>query len=162
MQTCYQIQGDEIKLEPDFLDRNGYRLPTEAEWEYACRAGAGVPWGHGFAERRLGQYAWFVKNSDEHLWPVSRLLPNEAGLFDMAGNGLEWCHDLAQFFPQGLGELPTLLGDVSIVSPSSNRVLRGGSLVSTSFGVRVADRHFDRPDVISGDVLSFRPSKTYP
>jgi formylglycine-generating enzyme required for sulfatase activity len=148
-------------MELNFLDLNGYRLPTEAEWEYACRAGVGVAWGHGRADRRLGQYAWFLKTSDEHLWPTGRLLPNEAGLFEMSGNAMEWCQDKAYAYPREAGEHATLLDDATTVEENKNRVLRGGSFNDTSTVVRAAGRYDFRP----GDVyivVGFRPSRTYP
>jgi formylglycine-generating enzyme required for sulfatase activity len=148
-----------VTIEPDFLDRNGYRLPTEAEWEYACRAGVGVAWGHGRAERRLGQYAWFQKTSDDHLWPVGRLLPNEAGLFDMYGNGMEWCHDRAIRYPEQAGEHGTLLDGATTIDQNSTRVLRGGVYDSASSVGRAAFRSGNRP---LGGGVGFRPSRTYP
>jgi formylglycine-generating enzyme required for sulfatase activity len=148
-------------MEPNFLDRNGYRLPTEAEWEYACRAGVGVAWGHGRAERRLGQYAWFLKTSDDHLWPAGRLLPNEAGLFDMFGNAAEWCQEGAFPYPREAGEHATLLDDSTTVYANTNRVLRGASFLSVSASVRAAFRGVNRPDEVLNNV-GFRPSRTYP
>jgi formylglycine-generating enzyme required for sulfatase activity len=127
-------------MEPDFLDLGGYRLPTEAEWEYACRAGVGMTWSHGRAVRRLGRYAWFDNNSDDRLWPVGRLLPNEAGLFDMSGNGLEWCQEHPKQYPSELAEYITLLDPRKTVDSQSNRALRGGSFTNDSASVRAATR----------------------
>jgi hypothetical protein len=78
---------------PDYLSRPGYRLPTEAEWELACRAGAVTSRYFGEAEDLLPHYAWFAGNSDYRLHPVGRLKPNDFGLFDMLGNAMEWCQD---------------------------------------------------------------------
>jgi serine/threonine protein kinase/formylglycine-generating enzyme required for sulfatase activity len=141
---CYQIDGrdqtETVTMEPDFLDLGGYRLPTEAEWEYACRAGVGMTWSHGRAVRRLGRYAWFDNNSDDRLWPVGRLLPNEAGLFDMSGNGLEWCQEHPKQYPSELAEYITLLDPRKTVDSQSNRALRGGSFTNDSASVRAATR----------------------
>jgi formylglycine-generating enzyme required for sulfatase activity len=162
---CYVINGTgrtaTVKMKTDFLKLDGYRLPAEAEWEYACRSGVGTAWGHGRAERRLGQYAWFLKTSDDHLWPVGRLLPNEAGLFDMSGNGLEWCQDRSLAYETDRVDHPTLLDLDSSVDTNRNRVLRGGSFLGTSSLVRAAYRVDFRPadDLIN---VSFRPSRTYP
>jgi len=150
----------QVELEPNFLERNGYRLPTEAEWEYACRSGVAAAWGHGRAERRLGQYAWFQQNSDEHLWPVGRLLPNEAGLFDTSGNGFEWCAEQMFFYPQGNDVQAMWLDPETRVDPNTDRVLRGGSFSFMLTCVRAAYRDNNRPDVVSD--VSFRPSRTYP
>jgi formylglycine-generating enzyme required for sulfatase activity/tRNA A-37 threonylcarbamoyl transferase component Bud32 len=82
-----------MRLAPDYLQRRGYRLPTEAEWEYCCRAGAGTPHCYGRSEELLPKYAWSVRNSREHSWPVGTLKPNDFGLFDMHGNAWCWCLD---------------------------------------------------------------------
>jgi formylglycine-generating enzyme required for sulfatase activity len=96
-QMCYprvaQIK-ENVQLPVDYLDRPGYRLPTEAEWEYACRAGAVTSRCYGTGEELLGQYAWFASNSREHSWPVGQLKPNDFGLFDMQGNVWQWCQDV--------------------------------------------------------------------
>jgi serine/threonine protein kinase/formylglycine-generating enzyme required for sulfatase activity len=77
------------------LERSGYRLPTEAEWEYACRAGSAAPWTFGFVSELMSDYAWIPATSTLGLKrPVGVKRPNEFGLFDMYGNAAEWCHDL--------------------------------------------------------------------
>ena len=72
----------------------GYRLPTEAQWEYACRAGTTTTWFHGDVETGLENYAWYSANSDDKTHEVGKLLPNNWGLYDMHGNVLEWCWDI--------------------------------------------------------------------
>jgi serine/threonine protein kinase/formylglycine-generating enzyme required for sulfatase activity/tetratricopeptide (TPR) repeat protein len=82
-----------MTIPDDSLERTGYRLPTEPEWEYACRAGAVTARYYGNSLALVPHYAWHKENSEDHAWPVGMLLPNDLGLFDMLGNAFEWCHD---------------------------------------------------------------------
>lgn len=68
-----------------------YRLPTEAEWEYVCRAGSETRWASGDDEDRLADHAWFRANAERKTHPVGTKLPNAWGFFDMHGNAAEWC-----------------------------------------------------------------------
>jgi serine/threonine protein kinase len=95
-QMCFPPM-DQIKegmrLPRDYLRRTGYRLPTEAEAEYACRAGALSSRFFGSADELLGAYAHYRGNSRNRSWPVGALRPNDLGLFDILGNVLEWCQE---------------------------------------------------------------------
>ena len=85
-----------MTIPADALQRTGYRLPTEAEWEYACRAGAVTSRYYGRLDRPAGRLCLVQANSQEHAWPCGSLLPNDLGLFDMLGNVYEWPHDVRE------------------------------------------------------------------
>src|SRR5262245_22966489 len=96
-----------MQLAPDYLQRRGYRLSTEAEWEYCCRAGAGTARHYGRTEVLLPKYAWSLRNAGEHSRPVGSLKPNDFGLFDMLGNAWCWCSD--SYLSYKPGKAPQLL-----------------------------------------------------
>jgi formylglycine-generating enzyme required for sulfatase activity len=108
---------------------NGYRLPTEAEWEYACRAGSDQPYDFGQADR-LRQFAWFGDNAEERTHVVGQKKPNKWGLHDMYGNVSEWCEDV--YSPTFYGTSP-VADPVGPPSPGKDvqRVMRGGSWKSS-------------------------------
>ena len=99
---------------------NVYRLPTEAEWAYSCRAGTTTQFSFGDDDSDLGDYAWYAENSAKKTHPVGSKLPNALGLYDMHGNVWEWCQDWDGDDPNGSLTDPT--GPVS----GSRRVIRGG------------------------------------
>ena len=104
-----------------------YRLPTEAEWEYASRAGASTAYSFGDDAAMLGEYAWFSANSGGKMpRPVGQKRPNSWGLYDMHGNAAEWCHDYYGAYTEGLVSNP-IGPDVLL---SLNRVFRGGAFES--------------------------------
>jgi sulfatase modifying factor 1 len=117
-----------------------YRLPTEAEWEYACRAETTTTWSFGDDEKALGDYAWYRENArdidEKYAHQVELKKPNAFGLYDMHGNVLEWCHDYYEedYYKQSPAKDPT--GPTS----GSSRVLRGGSWSYYSRNTRSAYR----------------------
>ena len=102
-----------------------YRLPTEAEWEYACRAGTQTRYHFGDSENKLGEYAWYDKNSSSKTHPVDQKKPNNWGLCDMSGNVWEWCEDGWHKNYQNAPTDGTAWNDKH--PQTSLRVLRGGS-----------------------------------
>jgi formylglycine-generating enzyme required for sulfatase activity len=136
-----------------------YRLPTEAEWEYACRAGTTTAYSFGDDESKLGQYAWYNKNAwdidQKYAHRVGQKLPNRWGLYDMHGNVFEWCQDW--YGPYGSQKV---VSDPAGPAEGGRRVLRGGSFYYHSSYVRSAFRSLNRPD--NRNYLSgFRAARTY-
>jgi formylglycine-generating enzyme required for sulfatase activity len=137
--TWHDCQGFVQKLSVKF--KKPFRLPTEAEWEYACRAGAATDFYFGDSQAALPQHAWFNANSGGSTQPVGRTKPNAWGLHDMAGNVWEWCEDwyapydkAPQVDPKGPGA-------------GSSRVLRGGSWSYGPGYCRAADRNMRQAEV---------------
>jgi formylglycine-generating enzyme required for sulfatase activity len=88
-----------MRLARNYLQRHGYRLPTEAEMEYAIRAGTVTARHYGETEELLPNYAWYYKNAQERAWPVASLMPNELGIFDAHGNAYTWCQERFEPYP---------------------------------------------------------------
>jgi formylglycine-generating enzyme required for sulfatase activity len=161
---CYEPNEDGryaagMKIKPDALRLDGYRLPTEAEWEYACRAGAGTSRYYGSSVDLLGRYACYIITSQNHPGLRGSLLPNDLGLFDMLGNMWEWCHD--EFHQVNATE--SQFDDIDIyfsVNESSPRLVRGGSFGYAPAGARSAYRSGLAP-ALRSDVAGFRLARTY-
>jgi hypothetical protein len=152
-----------MSLAPDYLKRTGYRLPSEAEWEFACRAGALTSRYYGETEDLLGKYAWYSKNSlDRWMLPVGSLKPNDWGLFDMLGNGAEWCQEQTVFYTLGRAGQPSEDREQrGPISDRNVRVLRGGSVSNLPMIVRCANRTRYVPTTRYINV-GFRAARTLP
>ena len=107
-----------------------YRLPTETEWEYACRAGTNNAYSYGNSIDTLSEYGWWAKNSGNQPEPVGKLKPNPWGLYDMHGNLFEWCFDSYKAYP----------GGKAFSSTGNMKVLRGGAYYCPSNILRSACR----------------------
>jgi formylglycine-generating enzyme required for sulfatase activity len=139
--------GEGMELPRDYLHRTGYRLPTEAEWEFACRAGAATSRFFGSAEELLSEYAWYTKTTnDKRAWPGGQLKPNDLGLFDTYGNAVEWCQDVRRPYPVGeAGQVIADAEDETTRITDDYRVKRGGGFGYIAAMMRSASRDWDRP-----------------
>ena len=145
LQSCYRIDGDKV----EWISNAGYRLPTEAEWEYACRAGTTTRWWFGDEESDLADYAWYFENSDGKLQPVGGKPANPWGLYDMHGNVWEWCWDWYAPYPSEAQTNPRgpTDADAPIVEGLGEKapLLRGGSYGYGAEILRCADRFWVWP-----------------
>jgi len=143
-QWCYEIDGQETRLKEKYLSLTGYRLPTEAEMEYAIRAGASTSRYYGETEELLPKYAWYSKNSPVKTRPVGSLKPNDLGLFDVQGDVHTWCQEHFKAYPRGAG-VSEDGEDVLTIGITSHRVLRGGTFENQAPVVRSANRDLAVP-----------------
>jgi formylglycine-generating enzyme required for sulfatase activity len=161
-QWCYEIEDGQVtKLKANYLSRTGYRLPTESEMEVATRAGALTSRYFGETEDLLPKYARYVKNSQEHTWPVGSLKPNDLGLFDVQGNVWTWCQESYKAYPASKDDgVYEDKEDVLSIDTSNGRVLRGGSFDFQASNVRSAFRVYIVPAYRNADT-GFRPARTF-
>ena len=151
---CYNLDTWECNFDAD-----GYRLPTEAEWEYACRAGSTGKYAFGDDENELPRYAWLKPGSQGKTQPVGTKLANRWGLFDMHGNVWQWCNDWynPSYYQESPKENPR--GPAA----GKERVLRGGAWNSTPEKCRAAYRHKEFPSFddacFGADSYSFRRAR---
>jgi len=147
---CYEMDGENVTWN---WEVDGYRLPTEAEWEYACRAGTTTQFFWGDDEGAAGEYAWYEGNSDDRVHPVAEKKPNPWGLYDMAGNVSEWCWDWRSNYS---GEAQT---DPTGPPDGSSRIRRGGAFPNEPGPLRSAVRFGAVPGHQYGEV-GFRVARS--
>jgi serine/threonine protein kinase/formylglycine-generating enzyme required for sulfatase activity len=166
LRACYEPNSwgefaEGMKLVPGVLDRDGYRLPTEAEWEYACRAGARTRRSYGNPDGLLARYAWSFENAEGRVQPGGRLKPNDLGLFDMHGNAWEWVLNVSRpHEPQEPGAAPADAIEPGPVGDDA-RTVRGGGFLQRPSEIRSAVRFGPRPGDRQND-FGFRIVRTYP
>jgi formylglycine-generating enzyme required for sulfatase activity len=164
------VPGDSCILDgltTDFA-KNGYRLPTEAEWEYACRAGTTTEyfWGSSNQFDSTDRYVWYAENANQYFWgvthapregrqPCAAKAPNDYNLYDMIGNVAEWCHD---YFAQSYYS-QSAANDPSGPTTGAKRVIRGGSWrenLSTS-GLRFTKLPYQRNNMVGFRTVRIAP-----
>jgi formylglycine-generating enzyme required for sulfatase activity len=163
-QMCYpsidQIRAG-MKLPENWQERTGYRLPTEAEWEYACRSDVAASRFCGPGDELLSRYAWYLNDSDNRAWPVGLLKPNNFGLFDVLGNVGERCQDSMVSYTSdakhaAAGESTQ---EQLAVNIDSMRAIRGGNFDHGEENLRSARRNANS----AGDewaIVGFRIART--
>ena len=151
LKPCYDLKSWACNFEA-----NGYRLPTEAEWEFACRGGTTSAYFFGESPAKLGEYAWYDKNAGGHPRPVGQKSPNPLGLYDMTGNVWQWCNDFYEVDYYGKSPKVDPRGPES----GKTKVVRGGAWRVSADNCRSGYRYNESPgyaDVCFGyDIYGFR------
>jgi formylglycine-generating enzyme required for sulfatase activity len=165
-QWCYEptaagyVEG--MTIPADVLQRTGYRLPTPAEWEYACRSGTITSRHYGLTTDLLRRYAWYQANSDERAWSGGSLLPNDLGLFDMLGNVYEWMNDWFDApRPWARGRYSDTINVSEHVLEKRPRLLLSGSFAQPPAGIRASGRRGNAPSLRDAS-YGFRLARTHP
>ena len=151
LEPCYRRDGDSWTLLPKAI---GYRLPTEAEWEYACRAGTTTQYWFGDSWQEHDKYGWSKNNSDYRPHAVGSLPSNPFGLYDMHGNVWDWCHD----WYDGKSHEKSPSDDPFGSSAAINRMYRGGSWHNMPASSRSSHRDWNNTPSARFNDRGFRPA----
>jgi formylglycine-generating enzyme len=152
LNTGAEVRGEGCEV------RGQFRLPTEAEWEYACRAGTQTAYSFGNDAEQLKEYGWFAENSEDHTHPVRQLKPNLYGLYDMHGNVWECCEDRCDDDPEKRILITDTYRDKAVDPVCRNgllRIFRGGGWYAAGYACRSAYRYRGKPATTS-TALGFR------
>jgi serine/threonine protein kinase/formylglycine-generating enzyme required for sulfatase activity len=166
-EMCYppveQI-NESMMLPANYLHRTGYRLPTEAEWEYASRARAVTGRFFGRSEALLAHYAWTFASAEERAWPVGLLKPNDFGLFDIYGNVAEWTHTWADLYSADTAQVVEDREEEQAAGSTrpEDRISRGGAFDKRAAAARSANRNRVRPGAEdAAPSTGFRVARTW-
>ena len=158
---------ENMTIPRNYLSLIGYRLPTEAEWEYACRAGTETPWSFGSNPALLKEFACHLSGSSPNHLPMQTAKtrssrPNALGVFDMHGNVSEWCFDRYEEYPEAGGKaVDDREQGIVVIVDRDSRSIRGGSFEDPPQSVRSAFRDSARPTTKYPSV-GFRIARTMP
>ena len=153
LEPCYELKGEGVKW-VNGLDCKGYRLPTDAEWEFAARGGLEEP-----VYGPLDDIAWHYDNSDGKPHVVGKKKPNAYGLYDMLGNAWEYVWDAEKWKPYPEDVSDPIIGGDSLETLGQDRICRGGSYGERAYNIRASVR-FQEPASAGGDAYGFRPVRT--
>jgi serine/threonine protein kinase/formylglycine-generating enzyme required for sulfatase activity len=161
VENKYREYADGMRVDAKAVAAGGYRMHTEAEWEYACRAGTVTSRYFGNLADLLAHYEWFGKYAEKRARPCGLLLPNDFGLFDMLGNVMEWCHDLHQEHESIVAKKDDDLSQDEDVT-NEVRHVRSDKYSQNPVPLRCASRGWFNPRDNSRSDLGFRPTRTLP